>query len=341
VSVVRQPIELTADASSVGVSVSVGVAYGGPGKSVDGMLSEADAAMYAAKSAGKDGVELFAEHMRELLVRRVTLRNCFEEALVAGQFRLHFQPQIGLSDGNLLGFEALARWRHPVHGDISPAEFIPLAEESGLIVPFGRWVLDTACATAASWRVVSGSPVRIAVNVSMRQLQHRNVVSDVAAALSYSGLQPEHLTLEVTETMLSVDAAQTAETLRRLKALGVRLAIDDFGTGYSSLSYLRDFPVDVVKIDKSFVDPLADPASAGDTFVRLIVDLAHQLGLSTVAEGVEQATQRDALARLGCDGAQGYLWSVPLDEAAARDYVLAERGVRRHGNLRRGAGAAS
>lgn len=340
VSAVRRPIPLTATSANVAVSVSVGVAISGPSKSVDNLLSEADAAMYAAKAAGKDGIQLFADHMRDLLVRRAMLRNWFEEALAEGQFQLHFQPQVRLADGALLGFEALARWRHPVHGAIGPAEFIPVAEESGLIVPFGRWVLDSACAAAARWRHLCGEPIHVAVNVSMRQLQHDNIVTDVAAALAYSGLPAECLTLEVTETMLSVDPARTSDTLRRLKRLGVRLAIDDFGTGYSSLSYLRDFPVDVVKIDKSFVDPLAEPKSAGDRFVRLIVDLAHQLGLSTIAEGVEEPGQRDVLASLGCDGAQGYLWSVPLDEAAACDYVLKGHADRREGDLVSGGGAA-
>jgi diguanylate cyclase (GGDEF)-like protein len=339
VSAVRRPIALTGSGSNVGVSVSVGVAFNEPGRSVDNLLSEADAAMYAAKAAGKDGVALFAEHMRDLLVRRAMLRNWFEQALTEGQFQLHFQPQVRLADGALLGFEALARWRHPVHGVISPAEFIPVAEESGLIVPFGRWVLDSACATAARWAHLCGVPIRIAVNVSMRQLQHDNVVTDVAAALAYSGLPAECLTLEVTETVLSVDAARTAVTLRRLKRLGVRLAVDDFGTGYSSLSYLRDFPVDVVKIDKSFVDPLTEPDSAGDRFVRLIVDLAHQLGLSTIAEGVEEPAQREVLASLGCDGAQGYLWSMPLDVTAACDYVLNAHGGTRDDDLVSGAGA--
>jgi len=156
-------------------------------------------------------------------------------------------------------------------------------------------------------------------------LQHRNIVDDVASALSYSGLAPELLTLEVTESVLSTDAARAAATLQQLKELGVRLAIDEFGTGYSSLSYLRDFPVDIVKIDKSFVDPLADPATAADTFVGLIIDLAHQLGLTTIAEGVEEPLQRATLIRLGCDGAQGYLWSVPLDEDAARAYAARDR----------------
>jgi diguanylate cyclase (GGDEF)-like protein len=319
VSVIRQPIEHAEH--TLRVSVSVGVSFGTAAKSVEVLLSEADAAMYAAKADGKDRVASFEEQMRSSVMRRMTLRNSFESGLLSGEFFVQYQPHVSLPDGRLQGFEALLRWQHPVYGAVGPDEFIPLAEETGFIIPLGRWVLETACTAATTWQRAGEPPLTIAVNISARQLQDPRLFDDVTAALAFSGLEPRQLVLEVTEGMLMANPNETAAVLARLKSSGVRVAIDDFGTGYSSLSYLRQFPVDIIKIDKSFVDPLGDPANEADAFVSTIIRLAHQLQLTTVAEGIEDRVQRQALVDLGCDSAQGYLMSRPLDEADARQFA--------------------
>ncbi|HEX2904111.1 MAG TPA: EAL domain-containing protein [Jatrophihabitans sp.] len=324
VSVVRQPIECAGQ--TLRVTASVGVSFGTSAKSVETLLSEADAAMYAAKTAGKNRVASFEEQMRSQVQRRMALRNCFDDALRDGEFHLQYQPHVALADGRLQGFEALVRWRHAEFGPIGPVEFIPLAEETGFIVPLGRWVLEQACLTAAGWPDCAGGPLAVSVNVSARQLTDSHLLDDVRAALGFSGLDPRRLVLEVTEGMLTDDAVRSAAVLGQLRQLGIRIAIDDFGTGYSSLSQLRQFPVDVIKIDKSFVDPLADPSNEGDAFVSMIIGLARQLRLSTVAEGIETDTQRAALAGLGCDSAQGYLMSRPLDEADALHFIRMASG---------------
>jgi diguanylate cyclase len=320
VSEVRQPIE--GAEQNIRMSVSVGVSFGHAAKTADALFSEADAAMYAAKTKGKDRVEAFEEHMRSTALREMTLRNSFEEGLRNEEFYLLYQPQVSLRTGRLEGFEALARWRHPVYGEISPGEFIPLAEATGFIVPLGRWALETACVTAATWLRSDAPPLAIAVNVSARQLQNAQIFNDVTAALGYSGLQPTQLVLEVTESMLAVDTVGTAATLSRLRALGVRIAIDDFGTGYSSLSQLQRFPADILKIDKSFVDPLLDLDGEAVAFVATIIGLARQLRLNTIAEGIEDVSQQKALRNLGCESAQGFLFARPVTEFAARRIAL-------------------
>jgi len=213
------------------------------------------------------------------------------------------------------------RWQHPSLGLISPDRFIPLAEETGFIVPLGRWILERACLEAAAWAAPAGTPVSVSVNLSVRQLQAAGLVQDVQNALSFSGLPPECLVLEITESVLMLHPEQTALVLREFKNLGISIAIDDFGTGYSSLSYLRQFPVDIIKIDKSFIDPLQDRTSEGAAFVETILQLARVLHLRTTAEGIEHQIQRDILTRLSCDSAQGYLMSRPLNPDAAHAYI--------------------
>ena len=316
VEVLRQPMEVAG--RSISLSVSVGIAYGDGRQSVELLLSEADSAMYAAKSTGKDGFQIFQTAMRSHAVERLELTNSLRGALDRSEFSLQYQPHFSLYDGRLEGFEALARWHHPTQGDVPPAVFIPLAEETGLILSLGRWILEAACLEASKWHAPDGRPLTISVNISGRQLQHESLVDDVRAALAYSGLTPDRLILEVTESMLMTNPERSTAVLGALKAMGIHLAIDDFGTGYSSLSYLRQFPVDVLKIDKSFVDPLTDPTSEGAAFIKTIIRLAHDLHLSTVAEGIEDGQQRDTLTALGCDSAQGFLLSRPLNATAAR-----------------------
>jgi EAL domain-containing protein (putative c-di-GMP-specific phosphodiesterase class I) len=316
VSVLRQPIEL-AD-QSISVSASVGIAFGDESQSVEILLSEADSAMYAAKSTGKDRFEVFQTAMRSRVVERLELTNSLRGALERSEFYLQYQPHFSLHDGHLEGFEALVRWNHPFQGEVAPTVFIPIAEETGLIISLGRWILETACVEAAKWPVQDGRSLTVSVNISGRQLQDQSLVDDVRAALAFSGIAAAQLILEVTESMLMADPAQATSVLSDLKSMGIHLAIDDFGTGYSSLSYLRQFPFDVLKIDKSFVDPLTDPTSEGAAFIKTIIRLARDLHLSTIAEGIEDSQQRDTLIALGCDSAQGFLLSRPLDAAVAQ-----------------------
>jgi diguanylate cyclase (GGDEF)-like protein/PAS domain S-box-containing protein len=280
----------------------------------DQLLRNADLAMYRAKAAGQGGYERYDPEMHTELVQRVQLESDLRRALESGELFLHYQPTYDLGSGQVVGAEALARWKHPIRGLVPPTEFIPLAEASGLIRPLGAWVLREACRQAAEWQRVAqrDKPLTLNINLSGRQLQFPEVVEDVARALRESGLPPESLVLEMTESVLMDDSETVLDILRQLKQLGPRLAIDDFGTGYSSLSYLHRFPVDMLKIDRSFVERLSH-ASDNAELARTIVRLGQSLQLVTVAEGVEDSAQFLALRRMGCDVGQGYYFGKPMD----------------------------
>jgi diguanylate cyclase (GGDEF)-like protein/PAS domain S-box-containing protein len=297
------------------VSGSMGIARMDPDvDGVDQLLRNADLAMYRAKATGQGGYERYNPDMHAQLVDRMQLEADLRRALDDGELFLHYQPTIDLTSGQIVGAEALARWHHPTRGMVPPTEFIPLAESSGLIRPLGAWVLREACRQAAAWQQANpdrDKPLTLSINLSGKQLQHVQVVEDVAQALRESGLPPSSLVLEMTESVLLDDSDTVLDILRQLKQLGARLAIDDFGTGYSSLSYLHRFPVDILKIDRSFVERLTrtfDNAELAWTVVRL----GQSLQLQTVAEGVEDSAQFLALRRMGCDIGQGYYFGRPM-----------------------------
>ena len=333
VSVLRQPVDV--GDREVGLSVSVGVAVAGLSTTTEQLLSQADSAMYAAKAAGRGRLELFEPTMLDGTLERLEITSALSGALERGELFLEYQPQYCLADGTLEGFEALVRWRHPRLGLVAPMRFVPLAEETGHIVPIGRFVVEQACEQAARW-ARAGADLVMSVNLSGRQLTDPHLVDDVRTAVAVSGVDPARLVLEITESAVIADAGRVGAVLRELKSTGVRLAIDDFGTGYSSLTYLKQFPIDVLKIDKSFVDPLADPSAEGEAFITTMVGLAHSLGMRTVAEGIEHADQRIQLAELGCDSAQGFLMSRPLGRDAASDLVDATAREREPGTARTG-----
>jgi diguanylate cyclase (GGDEF)-like protein len=298
---------------------SIGLATSGTcSASGIGMLRAADMAMYAAKSGGKGRLEVFQPSHHTAHLQRDAVRAELSGALDAEQLELHYQPIVDVSSQQIVGFEALLRWRHPERGLISPLEFIPLAEETGLIVPIGRWVLQEATRQAAAWQ--NRSPLgrlRMSVNVSVRQFQHPDLVGDVADALRESGLDPSLLTVEITESLFAQDTEATLHKINLLKNMGIRLALDDFGTGYSSLSYLRRFPIDILKIDKSFIDGVTT-SPEGHAVVAAITQLGQTLRLEVVAEGLETGEQVEAMRTLDCPFGQGYHFSRPL---AAGDAV--------------------
>ena len=300
--------------SELFVSASIGIALANTGlEEVADLLRDADTAMYNAKQSGKARVAAFKAGMHEQLVRRSQLKHDLRRAMDAGELRILYQPTVDLSSGALEGVEALLRWHHPQLGVISPLEFIPLAEETGLIVPIGAWVLREACRQARSWDAEAPQAGRLSVNVNVsgRQLEDEVLVEDVRAALAETSLDPGRLVLEITESVLLKDWKSSLQRLERLRGLGVRLAIDDFGTGYSSLSYLDRLPVDVIKIDKAFVDRLSDAKDA--SLVESIVQMSQVMGLKTIAEGIEAPGQAARLHEASCDLGQGYLFGRPTE----------------------------
>jgi diguanylate cyclase (GGDEF)-like protein len=325
VSVLRDAPDF--EGNQIGLSISVGVAYGEPGKTTEQLLSEADSAMYEAKETGKNRVEVFRTSMRSRMLERLDLTNGFRWALGRSEFFLEYQPIVSLVDQRLQGFEALVRWNHPHLGEVEPLRFIPIAEETGFIVPLGRWVLVEACEQLAAWGEESGDTLTLSVNLSRRQLISPHLTDEVRTALALSGIDPRQLMLEVTESVLMEDPAKATQALFELRSLGIRIAVDDFGTGYSSLSHLQRFPVDVLKIDKSFIDPLARRDEESMALVTAIVGLARTLGLDVIAEGIEHQSQLHHLVELGCLQGQGYLMARPLDQLAAVEFVTESAGA--------------
>ena len=318
----EEPIHV--DGREISTHGSLGIAVGGPGDDVEDLMRNADVAMYTAKAKGKSRYEVFQPTMNTSAVERMELAAELRKAVEGKQFVLHYQPIVGLADGQILGVEALVRWKHPERGMVPPNDFIPTAEETGLIVPIGRWVLNEACRQLRQWQDRHGDlPLTMSVNASVKQLQDSHFVSDVRTALATTGLEPMSLTLEITETVLMSDAEEVLARLEELRAVGVRLAIDDFGTGYASLGYLARFPLNVLKVDRSFIQGAGTKQQSSLTPV--MVSIGRSLGLMTVAEGVENAAQVAQLRELGFDAAQGFLFSRP----AAADEIDALLGLRR------------
>ncbi len=315
----QQPFKLGADRQTrVSVRASIGIAIG-ERTSAEELLRKADIAMYRAKWDGKHRYVVFETGMQDVIQNRMELEMDLREALGNDEFVLAFQPTIDLSDMSPTGVEALIRWNHAGRGVLQPDDFIPLLEESGLITEIGRWVLDQACAQAAQWRA-AGYPIKMAVNVSGRQLDSDQITADIEAALAASGLEAEALTIEVTETALMRNIEETARRLTAIKALGVQIAIDDFGTGYSSLAHLQRFPVDALKIDRSFISGLGRNQE-GETLIHSLVQLGKALSIETFAEGIEQHHELSLLRREACDNGQGFLFARPLDVAATEAFL--------------------
>jgi EAL domain-containing protein (putative c-di-GMP-specific phosphodiesterase class I) len=291
--------------ASIGISI-----YPRDGRNATALLKNADAAMYMAKSEGRNRYHFYSKELTTRACESLALETNLYRALEREELLLHYQPLVSLQSGNIVGVEALVRWQHPEIGMVSPTKFIPLAEENGLIETIGNWVLHTACKQARAWQNDGLTPFRIAVNISERQLRQPDIVNEVRDILEETGLDPCYLELELTENSVMEHAEQALMTLNALRELGITIAIDDFGTGYSSLSYLKRFPVDRLKIDRSFVHDI--PRDANDVaIVRAIVTLGHSLNLSVVAEGVETQAQYELLTAVGCDEIQGFLYSKP------------------------------
>ena len=320
-SALRKPIALKE--RDVFCTASIGIALSASERrtALD-MLRDADTAMYRAKALGKARCEVFDADMRALILARLEMENDLQHALAKDQLEVYYQPQVELKSLRICGFEALVRWCHPTRGLITPCEFIPLAEETGLIIPIGRWVLEQACSQLRQWQQTypRATGLEMSVNLSVRQLHQPSFLEDLRAALELTGLDPKYLKLELTESILLDDSASSADALRRIKSLGVGLKIDDFGTGYSSLSYLRELPFDSLKIDRSFTINLGDD-NGNDHVVETILSLAHGFGMEVVAEGVETLDQLQRLVGMGCEFGQGYYFARPVEAKDAEGFL--------------------
>jgi len=310
---VNEPILL--DGQEVQVSCSMGVVmYPRDGDDPNTLMMNADAAMYRAKDLGSNNFQFYTREMNASVEEKLMLLEGLRNALEVGQFHLLYQPKVDLHSGLIIGVEALIRWEHPEQGVVSPLRFIGLAEESGLIVAIGEWVLQTACRQNRAWQDAGLAPITVSVNVSPRQFEEKRLVERVAQALYDSGLDAAHLEVEVTESLIMRDLAQSVDKMRELEAMGISLSIDDFGTGYSSLSALKSFPISRLKIDKSFVRELADNPD-DQAIAMAVISLGHKLNLRVIAEGVETEQQCTFLRDNECDEMQGYLFSRPVPPA--------------------------
>ena len=336
---IREPVQLRGEQQVVSASIGVAL-FPRDASSTERLLKCADTAMYHAKRSGRDRCEVYSPHLREETNERSNLEQRLREALEGGELALHYQPVVDVVRGRVIGAEALLRWRHPELGLVLPAEFLRIAEETNLIIPIGEWVIRTACEQATVWQEMGHRGFRIAVNVSSQQFQPEEFVGNVQKVLDETDLRPESLELELTERNLLHNTQRTLEQFAALKRLGVRISIDDFGTGYSALAYLKQLPVDVLKIDQSFVRALTtDPADA--TITQTIVQLAKALNLATIGEGVEDVEQMQLLASYGCSRMQGYLFGEATD-ATTFEYLLSAPAfwwMQERGETREGAGA--
>jgi EAL domain-containing protein (putative c-di-GMP-specific phosphodiesterase class I) len=305
-------------------SASIGIALTSPETSAEGVLQNADIAMYRAKDNGKACSEIFDRAMHEQVLNRLRLEEKLRYALENKELSLHYQPIVAVDTGIVHGFEALLRWQPPDSSSIPPSTFVPVAEQSGLIVPVSLWVLRTACFEAASWqeRYPAEPPLYVSINISAKHFSHSGFARHVKDALEESAIDPRCIAIELTESVAMNDVAGTSETMSQLRSLGVNLSIDDFGTGYSSLSYLRRFPVDTLKIDQSFVRTMDAENYA---IVKTIIGLAHNLDLKVVAEGVETIDQRRLLALAGCGLAQGHLFAKPMRAESVGAFIQSNR----------------
>ena len=327
-AILRTPVTVAGREVLARASVGVRMARGGD-EDPERLLRDADMAMYAAKTAGRAGVRVFDTAMHTRAVQRLDFEAALRRAVIRQQFTVRYQPVVELGGGGLAGLEALVRWDHPDRGLVMPGEFVSLAEDTGLIVPIGRWVLHAACQAARDWQrrfPLQPHPF-LSVNLSVRQLQQPDLLEDVAGALDASGLDPGELMLEITESVLVTDQEAMLERLGGLRALGVHLAIDDFGTGYSALAYLKTLPVDTLKLAKPFVDGLLRGAEEA-ALTNAILRIADLLGLQVIAEGIEQEAQALELDRLGCPLGQGFHFARPLDQFAVEALLVAEQARR-------------
>jgi EAL domain-containing protein (putative c-di-GMP-specific phosphodiesterase class I) len=308
------------------VTASVGIAvFPNDGEDPETLLKNADAAMYHAKSQGRNNYQFYGRAMNARASEKLAMEAQLRKAIERNEFEIHLQPKLDLRSDRIAGAEALIRWRHPERGMVLPGDFIPLAEQGGMIVPVGEWVLQAACQQSMTWLQAGLPPTPVAVNISSLHFRHRTLLSTVARVLENTGLPPQLLELELTESILMEDIAATLATLRSLKGMGLRLSIDDFGTGYSSLAYLKRFPLDALKVDRSFVKDMS--AAADDTAIpSAIIAMAHSLKLEVVAEGVETQEQMAFLKERGCEYAQGYFIGRPM--AAPQLTTILERSAK-------------
>jgi diguanylate cyclase (GGDEF)-like protein len=320
VEAMRKPFIVKGETIYATATIGVAVAPG-HGSNPDALQKNADLALYAAKADGKRTYRLFEGAMDERVASRHGLERDLRVAVAENQFEVYYQPIVRLKSGKMTGLEALLRWRHPVHGMISPARFIPVAEEAGLINEIGRWVLAQACADAARWP----AHLKVSVNLSVAQFTQGDIVDDIRRALSRAGLRPERLVAEITESLLLTENADTLETLRRLKALRVDIAMDDFGTGYSSLNYLNKYSFDRIKIDRDFISG-ANKSEKTSAVIKAIVQLGAALGMTTVAEGIESEADLAMLIAAGCEEGQGYLFSKPVPRAQLQEVIDGDLG---------------
>ncbi len=295
------------------VSASVGIAIGDGHEAPEALIRDADSALYRAKERGRGGYEIFDEVMRSRVIEHMQIENDLRRAIQRQELELHYQPVIKLSDGSIVALEALLRWNHPARGLIGPLGFIPVAEESRLIVPIGRWVIEQACRQAATWQELhpDSAPVSVAVNLSARQIADPDLLSHIEGSVRANRIDPSSLWLELTETTLLDDTAFVERTLESLKGLGVRLVLDDFGVGFSSLGYLKRLPLSMIKLDRSFVENLTE-GSHDAAIVRAVNEMADTIGIGVVAEGVETEEQVQMASALGCGFAQGFHFSEPV-----------------------------